>query len=165
MSIEERIAEIEVRDLSRIAFHEAGHAAVLRHFGGVGSPRIWRNESGSTEEKAWLGAVRMFASPGLMPGAARAPDDWKVIVGLAGVVAEVMSEDPSIGEEDIAFTIDCFLEIENLSQTDAEMAGHDFTHEQIQRTFELLVQLWPHVEFEARNLIETEAANPASQRP
>lgn len=64
---EEQITTVELR---RAAYHEAGHKILYEHFGGAGDAAVWRNDSGTPEERAWRGKFRPRMCPEQMRMAA-----------------------------------------------------------------------------------------------
>lgn len=113
------------------SYHEAGHAVLFRRFGGIGSPRIWRNKTGSDDQCAWLGAFTMFVEPGravigsVLP--LLAPKNWRVLVGLAGLAAERIADE--VDETDVdELTEFVFSSIDagEASPSDLEMMGDDW---------------------------------------
>ncbi|WP_260432498.1 hypothetical protein [Burkholderia sp. Bp9140] len=47
--------QIAARELRSTAYHEAGHKLLYERFGGAGDAVVWKNDSGNSEECAWLG--------------------------------------------------------------------------------------------------------------
>lgn len=94
--------QIAARELRSAAYHEAARKMVYERFGGAGDAVVWRNENGDPEEKAWFGQFRPRTCPEEMRTIALAfgvsapdlPANWKVLVGIAGLVAEeILSDD------------------------------------------------------------------------
>jgi hypothetical protein len=90
---EEQIADWE---LSKAAYHEAAHNMVDERFGGAGDTVVWRSRSGNPEERAWRGQSHPRTCPEAMGAIALAsrfsapdlPANWRMLVGIAGLVAE-----------------------------------------------------------------------------
>lgn len=140
------LKEVAEREKRNAAFHEAGHAVILRHFGGEGQARIWPNKSGNPDEKTWIGHFQLFDPPPLPR------EQWGVSVGLAGLIAEYIADDvefDDIGEmiDDILYTGD------GISATDATLIGDAWTLDDIEQTARLLLGVWGAVEKEAQELI------------
>lgn len=151
---------LEAREKRGAAFHEACHAAVIRHFGGYATPSIWRNESGNPDEKAWLGTCKMFAEPGAMAIADEtkaqfeiqpAPENWRVLVGLAGIVGEQLLNGATDPEE-ISCYWDEAIEMGELSATDMAMVGDDHQISEVETVVTILHSRWAEIEIEAEGL-------------
>ncbi|WP_232490751.1 hypothetical protein [Burkholderia contaminans] len=90
---EEQIAAREPRNT---AYHEAGHKMLYERFGGAGDPVVWKNDSGNPDESAWFGQFRPRTCPEVMRAIAlnhgfaapELPANWKMLVGMAGLLAE-----------------------------------------------------------------------------
>ncbi|AIO43053.1 hypothetical protein DM44_7069 [Burkholderia cepacia] len=88
--------QIAARELRNTAYHEAGHKPLYERFGGAGDAVAWKNESGNPDESAWLGQFRPRTCPegirtiALNHGfaAPELPANWKMLVGMAGLLAE-----------------------------------------------------------------------------
>src|SRR5262249_11675016 len=85
--------ELAKHDKRMAAIHEAGHATVGVALGCFGEAWLRRNESGGLEEKCWVGSY-MWPTGQLK----RAK---KAVVGVAGMVAEALAEEPECSEENI----------------------------------------------------------------
>jgi hypothetical protein len=158
-----RIAEREKR---QAAFHEAGHAAVCSHFGGVGKPEVWSNSSQNIKEgeRAWRGKFEIFAEPGtvlideetnlalgliVLP----APENWRVLFGIAGLVAEYIADGVTSAEE-IAYSIDDAIMMNEVSRSDLDWMGEDWEVTDVAEVLQLLLDMWPDIERNAAWLIE-----------
>ncbi|SIN80505.1 hypothetical protein [Paraburkholderia phenazinium] len=90
---DEQVAARELRDA---AHHEAGHKMLHEYFGGAGDAVLRKNESGNPDERAWLGDFRPRMCPEAKRKATLAngiavpelPGNWKILVGMAGLLAE-----------------------------------------------------------------------------
>ncbi|MGF6568652.1 hypothetical protein ABH945_000728 [Paraburkholderia sp. GAS333] len=90
--------QITLNELRIAAYHEAGHKMLYERFGGAGDAVVWRNQSGNPEETAWRGQFRPRTCPEAMQKVARKqgfdvpplPQNWKVLVGMGGLVAETI---------------------------------------------------------------------------
>lgn len=88
--------QIAARELRNAAYHEAGHKILYERFGGAGDAVVWKNESENPEETAWFGQFRPRTCPEEMRKAAlnsgftapELPANWKILVGMAGLLAE-----------------------------------------------------------------------------
>ena len=104
----------ELRDA---AYREAGHKTLYEYFGGAGDAIVWRSESGNPDERAWLGQFRPRMCPEANRNAAAAsgfevqgpPDNWKILVGIAGMLAEEIlnaeTDDVSATADNVLFRI------------------------------------------------------------
>jgi hypothetical protein len=154
---------LHAREKRNAAIHEAAHAVLVRKFGGVATPSIWRNQSNSAEQKAWLGTCRTFGLPGQVRfqrglkkrfGILRAPKLWELYVALAGFVAEQMKSGESqawvIAE---AYSFAC--QEGEISSTDLallERIGSRAGELQIAKTMDYLRRFWAEIEEQARLL-------------
>ncbi|WOL30538.1 hypothetical protein [Pseudomonas fragi] len=117
--------KIRRRDLQLIAYHEAGHLIALTRLGGYGHIRIEDAPEASDvrELRLYCGRVYILAQP----TAERA----HILVGLAGLVAEELLDEP------LADAWELVEFIENggiaMSETDAAMA-QGFTVEDVEET-------------------------------
>jgi hypothetical protein len=127
-------------DLRSACIHEAAHAVVAQHLGVSAMAEVF--PSGAFDlihEKYWIGKTRLYPSP---TGRAR------VLIGLAGSVAEALQDDPEwfeMNPEDFELSYE-------LSQTDADFVGN-FTTADVEETAAILKSIWPTVEREAGYLV------------
>src|SRR4051812_36445477 len=95
------MTESELADIEAAAAHEASHAVLVRKFGGMAQPEIWRAPDWSVGPlgRRWIGTCRILASPGdlridtgvkRLIGTVRTPQHWRVYVGLAGYLGEAL---------------------------------------------------------------------------
>jgi hypothetical protein len=57
---------IAARELRNAAYREAAHKVGYERFGGAGDAVAWKNDSGNSEEVAWLGQFRPHTCPEVM---------------------------------------------------------------------------------------------------
>ncbi len=162
-SAAQRMALAE-RELRQGSFHEAGHACMCRHFGGVGVAEVWRNSKIRVKagERAWLGTFKMYARPGAasMDAETRAalgvefppPENWRVLVGMAGLVAEKIADGITSVDEVFGFIRDT-IDSEEASATDLHMMGSDWSESDVEQVLRRLLKLWPELEMEANSLM------------
>lgn len=133
------------RELRKVCLHEYAHAAVAKHF----DPKI---------EGCWVVIEK------LKPGAARqnvtrfyngqfVHDPIKSqrerrLVGLAGIVAELLDDEPDIDPREILDRIDAEHVV--LSDGDWEMIGKSLTWRHIWRCMDLVRELWPRITQDAQ---------------
>jgi hypothetical protein len=150
------------RERRRASFHEAGHAAVCRRFMGIGVARVWRNTPKSVRagQRAWLGRFEMYVEPGGLKldeatraaiGAETPPANWRVLLGLAGLVAEHVA-DGLTDVDEIACLIDDSIQLDEASQSDLDLMGQDWSASDVAETVRLLVDMWGLVEQHAVEL-------------
>lgn len=83
-------------DFQRACYHEAGHLAVLRHFGGTGDATVHHPDfRGPRHNNIFTGQVRVFH-----PGATSGDPSAKRVFGMAGALAALLLGDPEMGEMD-----------------------------------------------------------------
>lgn len=132
--------EQETLDVCADCYHEAAHMVALEEFGGEGRIRTGRKIYSGSDESTCTGHIQLFRGP-----THNLPEAW-VIVGLAGVVAELLLEDWHVTSEEAVYRV----ETAALSKTDAALArGYDIR--QLEKTFRLLRERWQHVERYAVN--------------
>jgi hypothetical protein len=149
------------RERNDAAFHEAGHLIALTLFGGVGRARIWKNPKRAHNQKAWLGHMCTIGEPGKVTHEpdpespfqiiTPLPARWRVIIGMAGFVAERMAAgdtDPL----DIYHQLDHAIDFLYLSATDIKAIGDDWEYEDVVSTIVLLSSHWKLVELEAKHM-------------
>ena len=156
--------EVELREKKRATFHEVGHAHICRVFGGYGTPEVWRNSAKNVAngEMAWRGRFKLVAEPGTIPyddetkqllGILPAPENWKVLFGLAGLVAEFMAD----GETCSAVIFEGIHEkiaADEVSQTDLDFMGSEFDEADVSMVANILAAGWKQVELEANTLTD-----------
>ena len=128
--------EIIKFDLENICFHEAGHLVALMKLGGHGFIRIDDDidDGDLKNQSAFSGRVIICQMP--------ETKESQRVVGLAGVLADMLNRDPELDEVDA----ECYLEDPNcLSPTDAELS-EGYTQETVITAIELLRQNWAMVE-------------------
>lgn len=143
--------EVEVRELRAAAVHECAHAVMTQRFGGVANPFIWRNLSGNQDEKAWLGTCTIVVEPDSIDWSdlpaemahliKPTPDNWRVLVGLAGVVAEAMDRSEDTAD---AWEVIDLIYINGISPTDAALVGadYDYGYDDIETLMNMLREEW-----------------------
>ena len=160
-AIAEREKIIAQKEKRNVSFHEAGHAAICARFGGYGVARVWRNTQKNVKagEMAWRGSFSIFAEPGLMTtdeatrrqmGVLPTPENWRVLVGLAGLVAEKIAGGVSDAEA-VFCSIEASINLEEVSETDINLMG-DWQYPDVVAVMELLLGMWPDIEREAGHL-------------
>ncbi len=147
-----------------VAYHEAGHLNVLQAYGGFGTSAIWRNDRCAVGEKAWLGQTRILVPTGrverphetvawrgpLLP----VPERWRVIFGMAGFVAERIYAGDTTTDEIYCSLADALCFDDDLSATDQEFTGDEWTSDDVSMTLELLRCRWVAVQSDASTLVE-----------
>jgi len=151
------------------AFHEAGHKTLYERFGGNGEAVVTKKRGKKHGEVIWAGqfkiagdlaqthkAMRKF---GLDPGI-ELPENWEVLVGLAGLVAEEILrgefDDPSFIAEEIHSRImggdasDTDLAFMNIDDIDE----FDLSYADVEVVWQYLREDWEAVQEEAEFLIE-----------
>lgn len=106
----QRLAELMEKDLSLIAWHEAGHCIVLDHFGYLAKLCIWDNGERALEKQSVFGRVKFMNLPEL--------SGYELSVfGWAGLIAEKLEADPKQDADTLEFNVD-WEDMEGLSGTD-----------------------------------------------
>lgn len=160
----EDLRALEHRELRRATFHEAGHAALVRRYGGLAEPFVWPNDSGSIDEKAWRGTCQITVMPGevnypaglaKLIGRMRTPKRWPLYVGLAGYVAEMIDQGFKNSEElyfefMMAYDLGDALSPSDLRLIQSVVEIPRF--HQIEITLRHLLPVWHLVEKEAEHL-------------
>ncbi|WP_341313737.1 hypothetical protein WN982_20640 [Paraburkholderia sp. IMGN_8] len=160
--------QIAARELRNAAYHEAAHKMVYERFGGAGDAVVWRNESGNPDEKAWFGQFRPRTCPEEMRTIALAsgvsaldlPSNWKMLVGIAGLVAEEILSDDTDDAGAIADAI--YLKISDGEASASDLATMGITdidsfelrYEVVEEAARILREGWRVVQQEAEYLIE-----------
>lgn len=130
------------QDLTRACYHEAAHCAVAFHFGVHGHWRVWptTNEASINLQitNSFEGRFYPFNSP--------ADEHVSRMIGLAGVIAELLLEDELVE----GWEIDEYLSFGTLelSETDAAAAG-DFNESDLSACLNIVKSLWPTIKQEA----------------
>ena len=133
--------EQRMKDLLRTCYHEAGHLVALSQFGGYGCIEITENPNGNqVDERYFSGRIQIYNLKG-----------DKRIIGLAGLVAELLLED--LNEIPGTFDDAILMDVMTLSETDAELA-EGYSYSDIEVTFELLHKNWREV----KQIAESEIA-------
>jgi hypothetical protein len=160
--------QIALRELRQAAYHEAGHKMICERFGGAGDAVIWRNENRAPDEAAWRGQFRMYACPEVMHRAwgaiqiqaAPLPVNWKVLYGMAGLLAEeLLSGDTDDDTEVITYDVYMRISRGEASSSDLSEMGiqdirdFDLSYEVVGEGLRLLREMWAKVEAEAEWLI------------
>jgi hypothetical protein len=162
---EEQIADGELRNA---AYHEAAHKVVYERFGGAGDAVVWRNESGNPEERAWRGQFRPRTCPEEMRNITLAsgfsvpdlPANWRVLVGMAGLVAEDILYDGTDDAGAIADALHQRISDGEASASDLTMMGitdiesYELRDELVEEATRILRDGWEAVQQEAEYLIE-----------
>lgn len=165
---EEQFADGEVR---KAAYHEVAHKMVYERFGGAGDAVVWRNESGNPDEEAWFGQFRPRICPEEMRTIALAsgfsapdlPANWRMLVGIAGLVAEEILGDDTDDAGAIADAIHLKISDGEASASDLATMGitdidsFELRDEVVEEAARILREGWQVVQQEADYLIESAA--------
>ncbi|WP_244136170.1 hypothetical protein [Burkholderia sp. BCC0801] len=125
--------QIAARELRNTAYHEAGHKMLYERFGGAGDAVVWKNESGNPDESSWLGQFRPRTCPEVMRkvalnhgfAAPELPANWKMLVGMAGMLAEEILSGETDDTGAMADPLFCRISFGEASASDlALMGGH-----------------------------------------
>lgn len=150
------------------AIHECGHAAVCAHFGGIGVPEIWKNtaEKVNAGETAWLGKCSILVEPTtvlidselrLAPGILPVPQNWKVLVGMAGLIADYIHDECLIVDyvdvELLAESIKGDISRNHVSQIDVDWMGESWGVSDVVCVLQLLFDRWEEIEFNVKALV------------
>ena len=150
------------REKRRASIHEAAHAYVCRLYGGIGQAEVWRNtdKAVANGETAWRGRFILMAEPGTADmddatkeelGILPAPGNWKVLYGMAGLVAEQIDG----GESDVDLIFEAMMlavDLGEVSQTDLAAMGERLLIQDVAATITLLTTGWQIIEREAASL-------------
>lgn len=163
--------QIAARELRSAAYHEAGHKMLYERFGGAGDAVVWKNESGNPEETAWFGQFRPRTCPEEMRKTALAhgfpapelPANWRILVGMAGLLAEDIlsgeTDDAGAMADTLFFRISMgdasASDLAQMSVTDIDNCG--LTYEVVEEAVRLLREEWQAVQEEAEYLIQSAA--------
>ncbi|MFM0598404.1 hypothetical protein [Paraburkholderia dilworthii] len=169
--------EIAASELRNAAYHEAGHKILYERFGGAGDAVIRRNESGNPEERAWRGQFRPRTCPedarnvAIQCGfpAAVLPANWKVVVGMAGLLAEEILD---CGTDDVETLAEGLLRRITAGEASAsdlalmnisDIDKCELNYKVVDEAARLLREGWVAVQQEAEYLIEFAESEPACQ--
>ena len=126
--------DISEHELRATAVHEAGHLVAIRALGGAGHARVWANHLRRADVKAWCGRMQTLVAPNV--------GGWEVIVGLAGLVAELVDRSENDAEA-IARQIQSRGDLDEIAVMDPVVMTA-----QVQRTLDLLLPRWSEVLWE-----------------
>lgn len=170
--------QIAARELRNTAYHEAGHKLLYERFGGAGDAVVWKNESGNSEECAWLGQFRPRTCPEEMHKVAlkhgfavpELPANWKMLVGMSGLLAEEILSGET--EDTGAMADSLFLKISFGEASASDLAlmgvtdieGCGLSYDVVDEVVRMLREGWSVVQEEAEYLIASAAADPACCR-
>jgi hypothetical protein len=160
--------QIQQRELRAAAYHEAGHLAVYRRFGGDGDALVWKNLDRRPDETAWCGQFRVRVCPQQMHDDAKdsgipVPDlapNWEVLCGMAGLVAEEILAGENTDADLIAEALESRIQYGEASSTDlaamnvSEIEDCELNLDDVEKTWMLLLEEWMHVQQDAEHLIE-----------
>lgn len=155
-------------ELQAVAFHEAGHKVIYERLGGSGDAVVWKNASNDPTQNPWLGEFRLRtplpeAHLGINKSGnsfqCKRPDNWKVLLGVAGLLAEQMAEEATNNPEDLAEDIRFSISNGVASDTDLKLMNiidineFDLSDADVEQAWKILKQNWLLVELEVRCLI------------
>jgi hypothetical protein len=154
---ERAVSEVEESELHKAAVHEASHLAVVQHFGGIARAEVWRApEDRSGQMKAWRGRCHIYAQPGtvIFKGqvAAVPPPHWRQLVGLAGLVGELLSDGCADAWE-VTFSIMMTIEVGEVSDTDLALLGSEWTEGHVAEVIAILTARADEVRMETASLV------------
>ncbi|WGG48900.1 hypothetical protein [Rugamonas sp. DEMB1] len=152
--------QIAMRELRNASYHEAGHKIICSRFGGDGDILIWKNQSGNPDETAWRGQFRIRVCPQQMHDACKRagfpaadlPENWRVLFGMAGLVAEEMLRDGANDVELIADSVSATILLGFASATDLLMMGitniddFELSCDEVKQAWRYLKEDWPLVQ-------------------
>lgn len=122
----------------KTATHEAGHLIALKVLGGAGHVRIERRIDATPDDRPFAGRCHIDVMP---PG-----QEARRLVGLAGVTAECLADDPDLDVIDLE---DWLLnDVLGLSETDARYTT-GWTVTDLEKVLALLREHWADVKREA----------------
>jgi hypothetical protein len=96
-------------DLRLIAFHEAGHLVVARHFGLDGHIVLQQVGKATRQDKAWIGHTGYQG---------RLTPHKRSVIGWAGLLGEALVSDPELLDFESLFV--CHMPFDDMSDTDRE---------------------------------------------
>jgi len=153
---------IALEEKRKASFHEAAHAYVCFIYGGYGIAKVWRNSAKNVAagQTAWRGRFELMAEPGTVEmteevrqlmGVLPAPKNWKILIGMAGVVAESMAD--GVSNPDVIFEdIQEKIYADEVSQTDLELIGKKLRMTDVSKVVKLLAAGWETIERNAKSL-------------
>jgi hypothetical protein len=144
---------------------------LYRCFGGDGDAVMWKNESADSQEKMWLGQFRPRTCPemertlALTRGsiAPELPANWRVLVGMGGLLAEQILSGETDDAGVMADTQVLRISFGEASDSDLAQMGitdidcHKLSDEVVEEAVRLLREEWALVQEEAEYLIEEAA--------
>ncbi|WP_124904709.1 hypothetical protein [Burkholderia sp. Bp9004] len=141
---------------------------LYERFGGAGDAVVWKNESGNPEESAWLGQFRPRTCPEVMRKTAlnhgfpapELPANWKVLVGMAGLLAEEILSGETDDTGAMADSLALKISFGEASASDLALMGVtdidscELSYEVVDEAVRMLREGWPVVQEEAEYLIK-----------
>lgn len=159
--------QLAIKELRNAAYHEAGHKVLYERFGGAGDAVVWKNPSGNPEEAAWLGQFRPRTCPETMHAIAKAqgfiaaelPANWKVLYGMAGLLAETILSEETGDAGVMADVLFCRIWTGEASSSDLALMNatdldcSSLSYDVVEECVRLLRDGWSDVQREAEYLI------------
>ncbi|MFS2135765.1 hypothetical protein [Duganella sp. Dugasp56] len=160
--------ELAPFELHMAAYRQVGHKVMYARYGGDGNVVVWKNTSCEPIESDWRGLFRPRTCPKAMDEFAKRsgfqpadlPKNWRMLCGMAGLVAEEILLDHTTDVKLIYQNIDARiffgeasdfeLSLMNISSVDA----FELHYEEIVEAWHYLVDNWSAVEFEAACVID-----------
>jgi hypothetical protein len=155
--------------LQFMAFHEAGHKILYGRFGGNGNAVITKKLDTKSGEVIWGGQFRVLGSLAHVHEAMRnagmdlgieLPQNWEVLVGLAGLVAEEIFRGETNDPRVIADEIRERIMAGEASETDLDLMriedidAFELSYGDVELVCQYLREDWELVEEEVGFLIE-----------
>ena len=149
--------EMAAREFRKAAYHEAGHMVMARRYGGQCEGFVCENDLARVAdgEKAWRGQTVLYVPPGLCSYSGEVqqaldivtpvPDNWMVLYGLAGFVAESIAYGVTDADE-IFFQLEYAIANAELSETDMAAIGENWTGADVQMARDITTEDWHKVE-------------------
>jgi hypothetical protein len=136
---------------------------VYERFGGAGDAIVWQNASGNPDERVWLGQFRPRTCPDTMRTVALTsgfffpdlPANWRVLYGIAGLVAEEVLSGETDDPGAIADVVRYRISNDEVSATDLADMGitdiddYQLNDEIVEESLRIWREGWPVVEQEA----------------
>jgi hypothetical protein len=159
--------QIAFNELRNAAYHEAAHKVLYECFGGAGDAVVWKNQSGNSEEATWLGHFQPRTCPETMHAIAKAqgfkaadlPTNWKVLYGMAGLLAETILSGETDDAGVMADVLFCRIWTGEASSSDlalmnaADLDCSSLSYDVVEECVRLLREGWTDVQREAEYLI------------